>query len=173
MERRTRSRWWHEQPMRAILPATRKPTAAAETYPRCLVNCRPGCSGPNLRRAGTQVRWPTSSCVYRPKGTQRWVSGPLWLSARTTTVPAWMNGRTYELSVFARSTDGTTSRRQVSPRSPLAGRTGPAERVRRPSERCQWVKPKVVTKAHRVTNAWQPVATQVRCVLVCTARTGW
>ena len=102
--------------------------------------------------------------MYRPKGTQRWVSGPLWLSARTTTVPGLTNGRTYELGVFARSTDGTTSQTGITTVTPKPAAQVPLNGCVVSSGAMPVWGTKVVTKAHCVTNAKQPVATQVRCV---------
>ena len=47
--------------------------------------------------------------MYRPAGTTTWIQGPGPLSARTTTIPELLNGATYDVGVFATSTDGTAS----------------------------------------------------------------
>ena len=49
------------------------------------------------------------SVVYRPEGTDAWVSGPSLLSALTSTIPGLKNGTPYEFGVYATATDGVTS----------------------------------------------------------------
>ena len=52
---------------------------------------------------------PSYYVMYRPTGTTTWIAGPGPLSARTTTIPGLINGTTYDVGVFATSTDGTAS----------------------------------------------------------------
>jgi len=52
---------------------------------------------------------PSYYVMYRPAGTTTWIQGPGPLSARTTTIPELLNGATYDVGVFATSTDGTAS----------------------------------------------------------------
>ncbi len=47
--------------------------------------------------------------VYRPTGTAAWVTGPGPIAGRITTLPDLTNGTTYDVGVFATSTDGTAS----------------------------------------------------------------
>ncbi len=49
------------------------------------------------------------SVVYRPVGTDAWVSGPSLLSALTSTIPGLKNGTPYEFGVYATATDGAKS----------------------------------------------------------------
>ena len=52
---------------------------------------------------------PSYFVMYRPAGTMQWITGPGRLSARTAMIPELTNGTTYEVGVFAVSTDGTSS----------------------------------------------------------------
>jgi hypothetical protein len=52
---------------------------------------------------------PSYFVMYRPTGTTTWITGPGPLSARITTIPGLTNGTTYDIGVFAVSTDGTAS----------------------------------------------------------------
>jgi len=69
---------------------------------------------------------PSYFLVFRPAGTTTWIAGPGPLSARTTTIPGLTNGTTYEIGVFAVSTDGTASvlgTTTVTPSGPPAAPT--------------------------------------------------
>ncbi|MEI6621322.1 MAG: fibronectin type III domain-containing protein [Actinomycetes bacterium] len=103
--------------------------------------------------------------MYRPKGTTQWITGPLWLSGRTTLIPELKNFTTYEFGVFARSTDGTTSMTGITTATP----TGPGV-AQVPLNGCVVSSgkmptkgTKVVTRANCVTNAANRVATKVTC----------
>ncbi|MEI8082286.1 MAG: fibronectin type III domain-containing protein, partial [Actinomycetes bacterium] len=104
--------------------------------------------------------------MFRPKGTSQWITGPLWLSGRTTLIPELANGTPYEFGVFARSTDGTTSLTGITTATPV----GPPPVAQVPLNGCVVASgkmprkgTKVLTKANCVTNAANRVATKVTC----------
>ena len=71
---------------------------------------------------------PSYYLMYRPVGTTQWITGPGPLTARTATIPELNNGTTYELGVFAISTDGTASLLGATTATPLSAAvptTGP------------------------------------------------
>jgi len=52
---------------------------------------------------------PSYYVMYRPTGTTTWIQGPGPLAGRVTTIPGLTNGTSYDVGVFATSTDGTPS----------------------------------------------------------------
>lgn len=68
---------------------------------------------------------PTYFVVYRPTGTPGWIAGPGPLTARTTMIPELVNGTTYDVGVFAVSTDGTTSLLGTTTVTPAGPPTAP------------------------------------------------
>jgi hypothetical protein len=49
------------------------------------------------------------SVLFRPVGTQTWLTGPQGITARTTLLPDLTNGTTYEIGVLAQTDDGGLS----------------------------------------------------------------
>ena len=68
---------------------------------------------------------PSYFVMYRPTGTTTWIAGPGPLSARTTSIPGLTNGTTYDVGVFATSTDGTASTLATTTVTPVGPPGGP------------------------------------------------
>ena len=56
--------------------------------------------------------------VYRPVGTDAWIAGPSFLTARTTIIPGLKNGTAYEFGVYAAATDGASSEQGLTTATP-------------------------------------------------------
>jgi hypothetical protein len=101
--------------------------------------------------------------MYRLKGSKQWITGPLWLSGRTTIISNLMNGKTYELGVFATASDGTASLTGTTTATlPLKAQVPLNNCVVAPAT----VRPDgttVLTRPHCITNAGNKVSTTVKC----------
>ena len=76
---------------------------------------------------------PSYYVTYRPAGAMEWITGPGPLTARTTMLPELTNGTTYEVGVFAISTDGTASLVGVTTATPMPAAVPTTEPIVIPS----------------------------------------
>lgn len=90
---------------------------AAQATPYATSVAGPDISGSALDAATVRLFWtepdlgghpgpPSYTILYRPAGSATWLSGPSFLSARTTSIGGLSSNTAYEFAVFATGTDG-------------------------------------------------------------------